>query len=350
MEDLKEQIKLLTSRLAEMEKKKDGASSESQKAAKIVVVPRERGTKLAGRPKSERDPEVTEWAEDMRRLTKDLSDAEGAQLVLDHLTGPARDEVRLCSPSERGKPESIISHVLKAYTCFETPSLRWQDFYSRRQRGGESVQEFSLQLMKLLRKVELASSKETHQQLHDKDAVLCEKFAAGLSDPSLQREVRRYVQENPLIQFTDLRNKVLSWEIDHTPLQVVETRATAARPTDLSVQLQLDKQASQLKATQEAVEHLCKQMAMLLQSPTLSGASKSSLTCYSCGGAGHIARWCPSSGRRWSQKPAYADTSRQQSTLGTPQATSWLQAPPFHPQEQTKTSQSKKSPNASPPS
>ena len=43
--------------------------------------------KFSGKPTSDRDAEVREWAEDMCHLTKDLSEAEGAQLVLDHLTG-----------------------------------------------------------------------------------------------------------------------------------------------------------------------------------------------------------------------------------------------------------------------
>ena len=79
------------------------ASKTGQKASREVVVPRDRGTKIAGRPSTDKDPEVLEWAEDMRRRTKDLSNAKGTQLVL-----------------ERAKASSIIERILKTYTCHET--------------------------------------------------------------------------------------------------------------------------------------------------------------------------------------------------------------------------------------
>ena len=88
-----------------MEAEKE-ASKTGQKASRVVVVLRDRGTKIAGRPSTDKDPEVLEWAEDMRRRMKDLSDAKGTQLVLNHLTGAAREEIGLCPADERAKASS----------------------------------------------------------------------------------------------------------------------------------------------------------------------------------------------------------------------------------------------------
>ena len=86
MEVLEQQITMLTSWLDHHDAKK----------TKVTVIPRERDPKLSGRPTSERDPEVIEWAEDMRRMTADMTESEGVQFVLDHLARTAEDEVRLC--------------------------------------------------------------------------------------------------------------------------------------------------------------------------------------------------------------------------------------------------------------
>lgn len=292
MEAVENQLKVLAARLKEMEAEKE-AYKMGQKASRVVVVPRDRGTKLAGRPSTDKDPEVLEWAEDMRRITKDLSDAEGAQLVLDHLTGAARDEIRLCPAAERANPSRIIERVLKTYTCHETPSTRWEDFYGRRQRGGESIQEFSLQLMRLLRRVEIASPDSP--PLEEKNSILSEKFASGLADPALRREVRRFLQENPMIEFVDLRNKVLSWESPPPP-PVAEARAARAKSAEKDdVQKQLDMHTAQLKATQEALEKLCQQVSLLTQRPAMP-ERRTGTVCYSCGKVGHLARMCRSGG------------------------------------------------------
>ena len=128
MEELEEKIKELTKRL-------DEQGGPHQKT-KVVVVPRERGSKLAGRPRTEKDPEVTEWVEDMRRMTSDLSAAEGVQFILDHLEGAARDEIRLCPAADRDTPKKILDRVIKTLCPQDTPSSRWGEFYARVQRGG----------------------------------------------------------------------------------------------------------------------------------------------------------------------------------------------------------------------
>lgn len=294
MEALQEQVQALAAKLEEMNPEKGKIIKP-----KVIIVPRDRGTKLAGRPTSEKDPEVREWAEDMRRLTQDLSDDEGAQLVLDHLTGGARAEIRLCPPAHRSSAERIIEHILKTYTCHETPSTRWEDFYGRRQRGGESIQEYSLNLLKLLQKVEVATP-EGSPLLHDKDVILNERFSAGLADPSLRREVRRFIQENPTVEFADLRNKVMSWEcppsLPAAAARMAQVKTDEAGSSLQAVQKQLDEQAAQLKTTQETLSQLCGQMALFMSAQKACPPSpprRGPLMCFNCKEIGHIARYCP---------------------------------------------------------
>ena len=285
MEEVQQELKLLNRQLEEQDAKR----------TRVVVVPRERGPKLSGRPATDQEPEVIEWAEDMRRMTADMSNPEGVQFILDHLAGTAKDEVRLCPAADRDTPEKIIRHVLNALCPQDTPSSRWREFYSRVQQAGETPQEFSLQLMKLLRRVELVSPKDS---VGSQDAALCERFASGLADPSLRREVRRIVQENPEIRFPDLRSRVISWE---NPPAMTVTRA--ARATENAVQGQLDRQAGQIQATQEAVNQLCEQVSLLLanqaaRAPDRDRGRHTGMRCFNCDGMGHIAAVCPSPRRR----------------------------------------------------
>ena len=97
---------MLAAKLEEMKTAEKGKTS----TPKVVVVPRDRGTKLAGRPTSDKDPEVREWAEDMRRLTKDMSDEEGAQLVLDHLTAVPEQRFDF-APHQRGALQRGLSNA-----------------------------------------------------------------------------------------------------------------------------------------------------------------------------------------------------------------------------------------------
>ena len=129
------------------------------------------------------------------------------------------------------------------------------------------------------------------------DAALCERFASGLADPSLRRDVRRILQENPDIRFPDLRSRVISWE---NPPAMTHTRA--ARATENAIQGQLDRQAGQIQATQEAVSQLCEQVSLLAnqaaRAPDRDQGRRTGVRCFNCGGMGHIAAVCPSPRRR----------------------------------------------------
>ena len=191
--------------------------------------------------------------------------------------------------------------------------------------------------------------------MQNKDTILCERFAAGLADHTLQRDVRRYIQEHRDVSFATLRSKVLAWEFPLVPVSGVRSAHVSTDHGQL--QQRLDQQEEQLRATQAAVDKLCQQVSQMLPSlqqtsPTGAMQGHGGLTCYSCGGIGHIKRVCPTGRGRYT-RPARRSPHDQPPSSGqamTPQS-SWAEATPFTPAPQPTTSKtSTESPKASPPS
>ena len=80
-----------------------------------------------------------------------------------------------------------------------------QNFYSRQQKVSESVDEYAHALIELILKME----KLNPSLLKKADVLLKERFAEGIFDVSLRREMKRLNKERPDIEFYQIRGEAL---------------------------------------------------------------------------------------------------------------------------------------------
>ena len=160
MDDLEEQLKVLRLQLeqsmaqtTEAQQEKAAAKSEWQAqkfhldqelarshgdpaaaAPQRIYVQRERRMpKLGGRPQKPEDPDVDDWTADMENhlQASPLSDREGLYFVVDHLTGPAGQEVRLREPRTAMEALQIVRRV---FGGVDTMNAAQEALYTRIQQ------------------------------------------------------------------------------------------------------------------------------------------------------------------------------------------------------------------------
>lgn len=131
--------------------------------------------------------------------------------MYDHLQGQARDEIPTRAESERNTPAKIIEILQQLFQDADTIAQIQQQFFQRDQKKGESLQQYSLVLMKLVDRMLL----KKRDVIGDKEVMLKERFIDGVIDYQLRREMRRFSLDHPGISFPAFRQEVLRWAEDH---------------------------------------------------------------------------------------------------------------------------------------
>ncbi|XP_056118703.1 uncharacterized protein LOC130096084 [Rhinichthys klamathensis goyatoka] len=184
----------------------DGASE------RFVFVPRERRCpRFNGRTSVNLD----EWVEEAQACmrTRNMSRTERAFFLYDNLEGEARDEIKYRSLADRSDPDKIISALREVYGCADSYVALLEAFFSRRQREGETLLEFSLGLMSLLDKVK---SQAPHA-IPNADIVVRDQFVEYVSDNTLRRELKQMVRRQPTATLLEMRAEAIRWEREGTP-------------------------------------------------------------------------------------------------------------------------------------
>lgn len=216
LQELRAQVERLQAENGHLRQKRDeagvgpsarGPSRDSATTERVVYLPRERRCPTF---RGWHGIGVDEWIEEVQASmrARHLGPNDQAGLIYDHLEGEARDEIRYRPRAEREDPERVILKEL--YGCSKSYITLQQDFFSRQQLDGESLQEFSHALYYLVEKV-VASSPT---RMPNAAVLLRDHFIEHVNNSDLCRELKRLVRNNPGLTLLDVRAEGIRWERD----------------------------------------------------------------------------------------------------------------------------------------
>lgn len=280
-----------------------GMQEDLGTADRIVYLPRERkcpifrGTHGIG---------INEWEEEVRisMRVRHVGLNDQASFIFDHLEGEARDEIRYRPTAERENPERVFAILKELYGCQKPYVSLQEDFFSRRQLDGETLQEFSHALFCLMEKVVACSP----HRMTNSPTLLRDQFVENVINPDLRRELKRFVRTKPACTLLDVRAEALSWEreggvgdgrINFHSVPTLCSSQTVSMQPQVSDPPFSDTTASQLAALIALVQTQQEQLAQITQTlvamrqPSEPRSPRpSSFVCHRCQQPGHIARYC----------------------------------------------------------
>ena len=145
------------------------------------------------------------WVKDVRSVIQEraMSNTESLQLVKDYTEGRARQQVEFYIVSTTNPTiEGLIENLKTSFQSGEDEATVKGDFYSRKQYGKESVDDFADILQLLARKV--LNVDPSFQAFMNKS--LCQQLANGLKDPSHSISARSLLNQQPEAQFAVFRS------------------------------------------------------------------------------------------------------------------------------------------------
>jgi hypothetical protein len=157
------------------------------------------------------DDDIDDWIECTESyISRFKTDAEKVDMILHFLDSKPYAEVRFRIDRSRTSSKQIFEILKEVYGLKETWSQLQQQFYSRQQEVGESLEDFSYALMEIMRKME----KMNPSVFQNADELLRERFAEGVHKISLRREMRRLNKERSKLKFCQLRDEAIAWNKD----------------------------------------------------------------------------------------------------------------------------------------
>jgi len=191
---LEDKVKQLEDRLAEAE-------------AKSTVIYKKDGSRKMTTFKPKED-NVEEWVTSaLEHVKRYSSKEEKSQVILDHLDKRSRTEVQFRCNTKKASPEEIREILIKVYKKSDTAVQLQQEFYGRNQHKDESLEDYMYALIDKALQIQDVNKK----LIPELSATVKEKFAEGVRDQSLCRELRRVNEERGDMELHNLREHADKW-------------------------------------------------------------------------------------------------------------------------------------------
>ena len=238
------------------------------------------------------DVDVSEWLQNIGDFVKNrfTDEQEKVMFLMDHLEKEARTEVRFRIKLDKSTAEEVMQVLRDLYGARDSAVQLQQQFYSRNQSTGETLQEYVLDMMT---RVNAIVEKQT-SLYKSKDEMIKHKFAEGVLDLGLRRELRRLNEERPSLQFWELRHHAIAWEESSA---VPSTSETVNEVQASSEGMKYSDMCSLLERQQKQIEDLTVMLKDLkgstVERPSVAPSVRNKdIICHYCKKPGHIKANC----------------------------------------------------------
>lgn len=287
------------------------AATQGQRTLQAVYLPRERKCPRFSGKASLAALSVEDWVEEVESCIRGrhMTDWDKAMFVYDHLDGEARAEIKFRPRRVREDAEEIFKVLREMYSPAQSYVILQQSFFDRKQREGESLEEFSHALLDLMDRVQKANA----HVVSNSETVLRDQFCENVNDYALRRELKRLVRDRPACTLLEVRKEAIRWVEEGLPHKNRPSRSIS-HTCEAQAVLTCEENTVTKSEVAELKDIIMKQQAQLdlviktLRSdgPSTAAFRPSRCTrfrrapdgqpiCIKCNKSGHIARYCTGS-------------------------------------------------------
>lgn len=156
--------------------------------------------------------DIEDWIDSVKSQLKNCTTArEEVDFLMNHLEKKPYREVRLKIDRKTAKAHNVLETLVEIYGSRKTGNELQEDFYTRQQLNGESIDDYAYALMDLMINIENKSSMKQDEV----DEMLKSRLANGASNLELKYELQRLNREREFLTFIDLRNLARQWLKGH---------------------------------------------------------------------------------------------------------------------------------------
>ena len=156
------------------------------------------------------------WHEDMKQYVdtrfKD-KELQKVTFVYEHLVGNAKKEVRFRLDITKCTADNVFQVLDSVFGTKQSTTQLLQKFYGRNQLSNQSTEDYAYILIDIMTNLR---SKEP-KKYQDCEAMMKEKFADGVNNQQLKRELKRLNFDRPELKFWELRDRAIKWMDDEKP-------------------------------------------------------------------------------------------------------------------------------------
>ena len=139
-------------------------------------------SKFSGDEKLDDNTTFPEWLEQFEMVANLAGWGDQAKLVnlTTRLKGSAYAFLRSCTPQQRGNYSAIVQDLKKRFVPVQIEAIQSGLFHERRQKQGESVDEYAQDLRRLYQKAYSQAQKGSSAAQKMGESVLAYQFVSGL--------------------------------------------------------------------------------------------------------------------------------------------------------------------------